>query len=755
MRKFTLLLAMVAFASFSFAQGNFKPAKASLSKAEPVKKVVQTSVQEKAPGDVLWSHDFNGEMWAATSDNGTPVPSNVPAGWDLVDETGQGFYWRWDTVGPRGNFTSPSGEGDDCHTPQVALESETADNGWIMLESNYYNTPGDCAAILENDIDAAVVYTDGLDFSTALGVKLRLTQWNRFCCGYADDANAWFEASIDGGTTWAQKIVSEEPVNDGVDNDGEVSEFDITALVAGHADVQFRFRQAGLTHYHWEIDDVKFVESMEHDIALMDYWNDYIELDTEPLGEDAESNFREGFYYYPWFMIQSFYGYATEFINNGSVTQTNVTQNIEITRNGEITETFVNSPMASFTPGMIDTVKVEGEFFPNRKGKYVISHFMTADDEDDTPSNDMLSRTVVVGDNMLSPVNYKLRVGSLSPDNWVSYEAGSGMGFFFTIPEPALHGDGTGDYFEVNGIEVWVPTQREEQETALFENEEASFVAELYKYDEESDTYSFVIGSSERILTVADTSNYVYVPFEKDFASEYIIEGGDYLVNLAFNGNWTDDYDRIQSFNIGRNETQKRGFRSAIVVKPGATGTATAMQWVNAGPCLALDISFSDPYPYVEQDVTFIVTDDDRAPVESARIQVAQHDVRTDATGQVVVTLEDGAYPYIVTVGYGDDAVTVESSSFDVTGEPLVIDVTSSIQNVFAEFNIYPNPSNGVFTVNIEGQANITVVNLAGQVVDTRTINGTQTINLDVESGMYFVSVKIGDSVATKQLIVR
>ncbi|MDA3866699.1 MAG: T9SS type A sorting domain-containing protein, partial [Salinivirgaceae bacterium] len=71
-------------------------------------------------------------------------------------------------------------------------------------------------------------------------------------------------------------------------------------------------------------------------------------------------------------------------------------------------------------------------------------------------------------------------------------------------------------------------------------------------------------------------------------------------------------------------------------------------------------------------------------------------------------------------------------------------------------FNIYPNPSNGVFNVDVDGNATVTVMNVAGQVVDSKTINGSQTITLDkVNAGVYFVRVQVGENVGTKQLIIR
>ena len=59
---------------------------------------------------------------------------------------------------------------------------------------------------------------------------------------------------------------------------------------------------------------------------------------------------------------------------------------------------------------------------------------------------------------------------------------------------------------------------------------------------------------------------------------------------------------------------------------------------------------------------------------------------------------------------------------------------------------IYPNPSNGVF--NIEGEGTLHIVNVLGQEVMSKEIDGKTTIELP--QGMYFV--KLGD--VTRKVVV-
>ena len=55
------------------------------------------------------------------------------------------------------------------------------------------------------------------------------------------------------------------------------------------------------------------------------------------------------------------------------------------------------------------------------------------------------------------------------------------------------------------------------------------------------------------------------------------------------------------------------------------------------------------------------------------------------------------------------------------------------------EIQVYPNPSNGVFNIETEGETAITIYNLMGQTVATgKTDNGVFTVS-NLSSGVYFV----------------
>ena len=204
---------------------------------------------------LIWQTTFDETDWSATSSNGVPHPENAPEGWLMVDMMDSGFHWRWDTVGPRGYNTS---QDPDCHKPREPLESATGDNGFLLFEADHYNTIDDCSDFTMNAMNAYVEYYQGIDMTNADSVILYFTQWQRLCCALTEASNVWFSVSNDGGLTW-EKISVAGPMATGVSN-GTVSSLDITPYAAGNNNVTFRFHFEGLTQYHWEIDDVMFVD---------------------------------------------------------------------------------------------------------------------------------------------------------------------------------------------------------------------------------------------------------------------------------------------------------------------------------------------------------------------------------------------------------------------------------------------------------------------------------------------------------------
>jgi hypothetical protein len=88
------------------------------------------------------------------------------------------------------------------------------------------------------------------------------------------------------------------------------------------------------------------------------------------------------------------------------------------------------------------------------------------------------------------------------------------------------------------------------------------------------------------------------------------------------------------------------------------------------------------------------------------------------------------------------------------------ITVNTSIDNnsAFSAFNVYPNPSDGIFTIQSEGQSEYTVqiFNSIGELILERTVTNSEEIfDLSSEaSGVYTVKIVSTEGVATHKITI-
>jgi hypothetical protein len=118
------------------------------------------------------------------------------------------------------------------------------------------------------------------------------------------------------------------------------------------------------------------------------------------------------------------------------------------------------------------------------------------------------------------------------------------------------------------------------------------------------------------------------------------------------------------------------------------------------------------------------------------------------ATGQSFTATANGNYAVEITVGSCTDLSGCESVTGVGINEPI------SKLNI----NIYPNPTTGVFTVNvaqINPKATITVYSVIGQVImHTQVLNNKTNIDLSIQDkGVYFVKIQNGEEVVIERII--
>ena len=82
----------------------------------------------------------------------------------------------------------------------------------------------------------------------------------------------------------------------------------------------------------------------------------------------------------------------------------------------------------------------------------------------------------------------------------------------------------------------------------------------------------------------------------------------------------------------------------------------------------------------------------------------------------------------------------------------------NALENAFGLI-VYPNPASEVININSNKMLNasITILDLTGKVVKTSSMNGlTSSVNTsDLMSGVYYVTITDGTSVATEKVVIK
>jgi hypothetical protein len=509
-------LGFVSEVSAQVSAKTTKDAQTILMKNERAK-TSSVSGSKSGADQVFFSEDFS-NGFAGQGANGT---------WTTGDLQGNLWFHTFPLGMPNGYnpdapLTGPAADVYGEFLPNFygtgVIESETDDNGFMMLDADRWNSIATdplqtgVAFLTSNEITSSLI-SPVIDLSAAegQGVYLTFAQDFRFCC---NDYGFNIDVSTDGGTTWLlidYWITLDAAGNDNLVGTGSIDISELTVSSTDLSNFRFRFRwfdagavaTAGSTpsHYYIMLDDINLISAPTNEIAIgRTFMNNY--FDYPGIGEDTEYVKRFSYWNQPQYITRPF-NFAAIATNNGVADQTNVQLEVVFTAPNMTTQTFLSPEGFTLPAGATDTLRILDVVpdlwdYPASEGTYSATFQIIQNEEDELPGNNIgTARTTRISLDEINPAFFQNDRNAISnlPLPADAQDVIHGNRFVFTEPEVAnrvithiefvLLNSGTsitvpGEiiFLNVRTGSVYDPEDDNNVITRLFETEEIQFIIE-------------------------------------------------------------------------------------------------------------------------------------------------------------------------------------------------------------------------------------------------------------------------------------
>jgi hypothetical protein len=382
--------------------------------------------------------------------------------------------WKYTTTGHTGDY------------PTASIQSTTAGNGWVLVDSDADNFSG-------GGNEDAHLMTPIIDCSGFANVKVEFQQMFR---RWQQDTTI-VRVTTDGGTSFTDFVINQSITQAGTDNPDYVN-IDITSAIAGDpTNVQIQFKWKGAWDYGWQIDDVAVKEIDPNDNIIK----------KTSLSEDVT------YYKVPESQIQPlFFNAFAE--NIGFNDQTGIVLNIDVNDGSSSVFTGASNTLALLPVGSADSLAASTTFSPAGIGTYSVDFNVAQTETDDVLSNNSNVISLEVTDTIYAIDN------NVYGGQWWNLEDSPGSSAAFEL----------GTIYEIVADDYATTAS-----IFIGDNSDAGVVYEvgLYVFNATSGEYDNLLVSETYSVEPADLGNWVTVSLGVE---QLLTAGNDYLLSVIHYG---------------------------------------------------------------------------------------------------------------------------------------------------------------------------------------------------------------------------
>jgi hypothetical protein len=540
-------------------------------------------------------------------------------------------------------------------------------------------------------------------------------------------------------------------------------EINISDVAANLPNVQIRFYMHGPTNYFWMIDDLRLTEAYQNDVVLEDFWADFDGGNDATIGQinywpksqmgmPGATSGTVGNYYF-----------KAALLNNGMADAENAKLNLKILRNG-------TEVLNDLSPGMTiwslerDTQNVTNPWLATDFGDYRFDYNAVTDNTEEVPVNNTAQIFFTVNDTLAHRADFSAE-SSANTGGWVGgANAGDMVGVSYDLYVPA----------ELNSITAYIAGFTASQ------NPQFQFV--MMKDIE--GVYEEWITADVMDMDSTYANRWVTLPVTKDGETEFL-QPGNYAACVRMWG--TDPSDPTNGSNglaVGWDMTTK----PANTLMYQAVGGS----WYSTGKLNMIGFNIGGTGAPTQAPATFNV--DMTKHIASGEFKPGTDFVDVAGTfnnwgGSAHLTDPEADGIYTITID-GMPVAKVIEYKYRINGDWNTSEYPNGGPNrkytvrywnvlndkynggvaagtdpnsLVADFNVYPNPTTGSFTVDVTNVVAsnlvITLSNIQGQIVYQNTVTGVinhqETIDNKLAKGLYFLSVNNGKEVKVQKVVVQ